>query len=960
MTKQGRALRSLARAILRGADDADDIVQEAYARALASGSPVAHRDGWLWRIVQNLARRRLRDRARRQRHDAAQPVPPSAPPTDELLAQVELHRQLADAVAALREPLRRAVVMRFWHDLPPRVIARRLGLPVATVKTHLQRGVAELRAQLERRDPAGRRWLLALVPIAEPRLLATAGTGTPTTTMLGVGLWIMASKHLVAAAAALLGVSLLTWTVWPPPSTVGVAPTLPAAIEISSSEVPGATASEQARGGADAAPSVSTAREVVAYAATDIEAAAYTVVGRVVTGIRDEPVRDGTVQLIRRFTDVQASARCDPEGRFELRWPMQTVAFSHVIASAPGLAPIQVMAQDIRGRQQTADRIDLGTLRLERGVEVVGRVLDANGRTLTAPARLLLWDPAAVGFAPALLEARSVGHTEPDGTFRLAERLAPSSRGRWILAAVCDSGIGSTSIDCAPGQQHLEALDLRLLRGGTITVRVVDENGSPLAGARVVATPYFLPLGVASDRQPPEGLTGMAPFPETRSLFLRTTNEHGEATFKHLPRHDDPGAREANHGQRRAPSAILCATANDFIPDGTTAEPAADGSSFVQITLRRQRTFALRGRVLTPSGEPVAGVGVQLTWPADSTTSDTEGHYRLPPHGFSSRTAWLVVEGASIPRTQVRVPLPAEGDVVEHDLVVEPRAPVTGRVVDQFGNPVRGAKIGLGFEGGMFWPSVPEQTGADGAFAFADALPSHDFFYIEVPKPHAQWQRIAQRRLERRTDATILLTRLDIRLVDLDITVLDAATGSPISPTVAQLWPVHDDMTVDEPELAFGRIRFAQLPPGDYELVVRGPEGRRAQRGLTVAPDEPRCETTLELWQPASITCRVDWTGLGAEAAAQLGNVLVVIDSQHEDSFAVDERGDSMHLTPNTGLFCAGRNESFVLHHVTPHVPLRLRMLGDEVQAEVSVTAEPGVNTQVVLRPLPVARRQTR
>jgi hypothetical protein len=57
--------------------------------------------------------------------------------------------------------------MRFFDDLSPRRIARRLGVPPATVRTRIHRGLAELRRTLGERDPDG--WRLALLPLAAKR-----------------------------------------------------------------------------------------------------------------------------------------------------------------------------------------------------------------------------------------------------------------------------------------------------------------------------------------------------------------------------------------------------------------------------------------------------------------------------------------------------------------------------------------------------------------------------------------------------------------------------------------------------------------------------------------------------------------------------------------------------------------------------------------------------------------------
>lgn len=59
------------------------------------------------------------------------------------------------SVDALREPYRSVIVMRHYEGLPPREIAARLGVPVKTVKTRLERGHAELRDRLGKYEGVG-------------------------------------------------------------------------------------------------------------------------------------------------------------------------------------------------------------------------------------------------------------------------------------------------------------------------------------------------------------------------------------------------------------------------------------------------------------------------------------------------------------------------------------------------------------------------------------------------------------------------------------------------------------------------------------------------------------------------------------------------------------------------------------------------------------------------------------
>jgi DNA-directed RNA polymerase specialized sigma24 family protein len=80
-------------------------------------------------------------------------------------------------VLALDEPWRSAVLWRFFHDLQPRVIAARLGVPVATVRSRVQRGLELLRTELLPRAGLRDPDLRALAPLLPwPRLARTAAS----------------------------------------------------------------------------------------------------------------------------------------------------------------------------------------------------------------------------------------------------------------------------------------------------------------------------------------------------------------------------------------------------------------------------------------------------------------------------------------------------------------------------------------------------------------------------------------------------------------------------------------------------------------------------------------------------------------------------------------------------------------------------------------------------------------
>ncbi|MFO1011673.1 MAG: sigma-70 family RNA polymerase sigma factor [Planctomycetota bacterium] len=165
--ENGAFVRRLARSLVRDPHGADDLVQETWIAALAHppGETSSVR-AWLGAVLRNLARKRGRGEQRRARREQLAAACALRPSTDEVVAGLELQTLLARALLGLEEPYRTTVYLRFHEDLPPREIARRLGLSVHTVKSHLARGLERLRAELDARH-AGRReeWLGLLVPV---------------------------------------------------------------------------------------------------------------------------------------------------------------------------------------------------------------------------------------------------------------------------------------------------------------------------------------------------------------------------------------------------------------------------------------------------------------------------------------------------------------------------------------------------------------------------------------------------------------------------------------------------------------------------------------------------------------------------------------------------------------------------------------------------------------------------
>lgn len=190
-------VRRLARSLLRDEHLAEDVAQEALLVALSPA--VAPRGGvraWIGGVVRNLVRMELRGGARRTHRERALAAPPGPGSPADIAARLDLERAVVEAVTGLPEPLRTAIVLRYLDDLAPREIARRLDLPVETVKARLRRALTLLRERFDAGRPGetpSRRSALAL--------LAGGGPGTVSWATGGAA---MAAKTKSAVLGALL------------------------------------------------------------------------------------------------------------------------------------------------------------------------------------------------------------------------------------------------------------------------------------------------------------------------------------------------------------------------------------------------------------------------------------------------------------------------------------------------------------------------------------------------------------------------------------------------------------------------------------------------------------------------------------------------------------------------------------------------------------------------------------
>ena len=142
-------LVGLARLLVDRREDAEEVVQEAFARTWANLGRVRDNDPlpYVHRTVVNLSRGRLR-RLRTVRAHRDDPVA-DAESAEQGAVRHDSDRAVFERLNQLPRRQRECVVLRFYADLSVPDIARSLGVAEGSVKSHLHRALTTLAIELE-------------------------------------------------------------------------------------------------------------------------------------------------------------------------------------------------------------------------------------------------------------------------------------------------------------------------------------------------------------------------------------------------------------------------------------------------------------------------------------------------------------------------------------------------------------------------------------------------------------------------------------------------------------------------------------------------------------------------------------------------------------------------------------------------------------------------------------------
>lgn len=402
-----------------------------------------------------------------------------------------------------------------------------------------------------------------------------------------------------------------------------------------------------------------------------------------------------------------------------------------------------------KGRRMVQPRDDAGTHRLE------GQVIDASEQP--------------VGGVVVGLDTRPprVTQTEADGSFVFEDLAERTYR---VGASKDDHRADAVAVRVGPA---VEPITLRLRRGNAMLVKVQDEDGAPIAGARV----FRRGIIVRDQRTGPDGTTLLR--------GLGSAWERIEITAD---------GYEPGFVGRAMPSITEVP-----IEHVVTLYPGA----------------AVRGFVRDPDGAPVLGARVSNGNSKPHVTSAADGAWLMP--GVRAGTHTFVARADGFAPGSVTREVDGKTRLDGVDIVLGRGLTISGRVVDAEGAPVSGAKVSVAVGYDKF-DSWADESGEFELSGLRDGV-------HELAAFHGDRASMAVD-----VEAAEQPTNVELVVVDSTIrgTVVDD-TGEPV--VDAEIWAMRGsiaaDLTGEDDAVtdSAGRFVLGPLVVGEYKVNAIYPGG---------------------------------------------------------------------------------------------------------------------------------------
>jgi RNA polymerase sigma-70 factor (ECF subfamily) len=866
LATHGRALRGLARSLLGDAHAAEDVVQETWLACLRHPGALPERvSAWLGTVTKHLALHRLRGEGRRALRERRAAAPERLEELQQrALEREEALRVVTQALLALEEPYKTALLLRYYEDRSPGEIAGELALPVSTVKSRLARGLDRMRSMLgtEFAGDDGRRTralaALAGVPLPSAPLVAGAAGAAAKT----VGALALATKLQAAAAAA--GVLLAAGAAWWWHRAPEVRSELAVASEGSTTE---SAAAEPAQDGAGfSAPSLDgqaspagARREAVdagerATAGSGASPAGTTFPYRVTGQVRDEhdlPLAGARVFLGPRGLPLNRVATTDGEGRFTLLFDARRQALDCAFTVDDGgermlglcelsLVSGQGLVVDVglnavarSGGMLGELRTAAGALVLELGSERAPLVYSFEGETGGAADV-----KAAEEAKPVLVRRYGVHHLRAtDLLDRAPEAAVRKADGRLLFVdpaleracsrALAESERATMEVEIAAieaGQKELVEIEAKRAFDLSLGVYKIPYARQAIVELERAAEPRPAPAslrGVVRDAlgNPLQGV-GLAWTPHGGKGYNESavTREDGAFLLEDIP----PGAivvraGGGDHGRARSDVTLAAGEALEW-------NPVLDrGDEVTGRVVLREEANSLAGVLVE-----LWSVSPTLLW-CDATHTDDAGRFAIPNVPAGALELHVYASGVMNPRSAFPIRVvrsvfaPADVQIVL-DVGECGTSSLALTLLEPDGEALPGAEVRVwqSSTGRGSFAGEPDETGK----LALDGLP-HGAYRVEAGGPFG-WRDLGTVWVDEDTELAperfAPATALELEA--------DPAGGQGVR---ASLWSVHPDVFAWVGEHELGRASL-MLRAGAYALCAAAGEERASETALELEP----------------------------------------------------------------------------------------------------------------------------
>ena len=486
----GRYVDLVHSAALRQVGDpplADDVAQAVFlllASKAASLRRTAALGGWLYRTTRFIAISSMRSDARRRRREqeAAVMHPTSHAFDSEDSAWTQVAPLLDEAMAALPEFDRNALLLRFFQAKPMDAVAEHLGVSEEAAKKRVSRAVDRLRAFFARRGvtlsaavltgavahnavQAAPASLVAKIAAAQAGSVVSGGAAALAAAALRQMLWLKLRLMLGCGAAAVATLVLLKLLA--PGPAPGEAPQTAAAPAGSVSPAPFA---ETDPGGKGTATPSTTARPAGKVFFLHIRAAA-----------DNQPVANAAV-ILHCFGVLEgATFHSNTNGLCEVPVPTAEFDLFRVWVSADGFVP-KVMDWK---PYELQDPVTSYVLKLDRGLTLAGVVQDEQGAPVPGVNIRFTGPGVSLDQRESVALYSSASETRTDAAGRFMSRQMPAGANGGIGVVVSHPDYAAQWLHAALPESLETNWVVVLTRGLPLSGRVASAQGGPVSGATI-------------------------------------------------------------------------------------------------------------------------------------------------------------------------------------------------------------------------------------------------------------------------------------------------------------------------------------------------------------------------------------------------------------------------------------------------------------------------------------------